>query len=483
MNIYMVFILVYLLVVLLFGFWVQKNLVKSSSDFWIGGAKLGLLVSSCTVAATFLSGGSLIGYPSMYYASGGFAAPWHMIGTVVCWIIIVLFFVHKIRRTNHVTIVDLFEERYGPRARIIAAILNLYIAVGYLVLNVAGIGAVLSAVLGWSWSFSIILGFAVLLIYVLASGYLGVVWTDVVQFFIMVVGVIMVAIISVNMAGGFEVIKNTIMSDVPWYYSTTGLDNYFDPQTQWRLIIMFGIANLAYAPYYVRILSAKNEIVAKNSFIIAGAANIFVWILLLVTAAAGRVLLPNLQVVNDNFMPVLITSTLPTIAGAVLLCAIIAAIMSSVDSILHVAGVTVARDIYQRMKPDAPDSKLISVSRWAILVVGVVSVAIAIANPAMIFNILVFVWTFVANGLAIPVMAAFYWKRATEVGAVASMIGGTLTTAVWFFLKQPFGIHEFYPGLVVAVALLVIVSLATAPPSKEVQEKFHGEHMSLNAEA
>ena len=123
----------------------------------------------------------------------------------------------------------------------------MYVAIGYLVLNVAGIGAVLSAVLGWSWSFSIILGFAVLLIYVLASGYLVVVWTDVVQFFIMVVGVIMVAIISVNMAGGFEVIKNTIMSDVPWYYSTTGY-NYFDPQTQWRLIIMFGIANLAYAP-------------------------------------------------------------------------------------------------------------------------------------------------------------------------------------------------------------------------------------------
>ena len=112
-----------------------------------------------------------------------------------------------------------------------------------------------------------------------------------------------------------------------------------------------------------------------------------------------------------------------------------------------------------------------------------ISEAVALANPAMKFTILVFVWTFVANGLAIPVMAAFYWKRATEVGAVASMIGGTLTTAVWFFLKQPFGIHEFYPGLVVAVALLVIVSLATAPPSKEVQEKFHGEHMSLNAEA
>ena len=481
MAVYTITMIVYLVVILFVGLYVQKKLVKSKADFWNAGAKLGLLVSAGTVSATFISGGSLVGYPSSYFSSQGFAAPWHMLGTILGWIIIVNFFVHKIRRTNHTTLVDLFAERYGNGARIAAAIITLYAAGCYIVMNAAGVGAILSIVLGWNWHFSIILGFAIIIIYTTVSGYLGVVWTDVVQFFVLLLGTVLVAFFAVNAAGGFENIKETIINSdaFNWFYEYEGKNHAFPLQSRLRMTIQFGIANLAYAPYYVRILSAKDEIVARNSFIFSGVIAIFVWVCLLCAAAAGAVLLPNLEVVNDNYIAVLITTSLPVFAGAIMICGIVAAIMSSVDSFLHVAGVTVAKDLYQHRHPEATEKQLMTVTRVSIVAMGLICVLITLTNPASIFAIMVFLWGYIANGLAVPVICAFYWKRATHAGCVASMIGGTVVHTVWYLLGKPLGLNEFFPGLIAAVLLMIVVSLCTKPSDAAVIEKFHGEHMKL----
>ena len=137
-------IIIYLAVLLLASVWISK-IMHDSSDYWVGG-KDGLLVVT-SIAATFLSGASLIGYPGMYYSNGGFAAPWHMLGTVAGWMLIVIFFIHKVRRTGFVTLPDVFGDRFGEKARFVSAGITIYVQAGYMVLQLAGIGAILSLTL------------------------------------------------------------------------------------------------------------------------------------------------------------------------------------------------------------------------------------------------------------------------------------------------------------------------------------------------
>lgn len=473
-------IVIYLAVLLLASVWISKNLVHDSSDYWVGGRKMGLLVVTGSIAATFLSGASLIGYPGMYYSNGGFAAPWHMLGTVAGWMLIVIFFIHKVRRTGFVTLPDVFGDRFGEKARFVSAGITIYVQAGYMVLQLAGIGAILSLTLGWNWATSIAIGFIVVVIYVYLGGYVAVAWSDVFQVGIMVIGVLIAAPLAVSQAGGFGAMRETLMQQVPWFFDVLGRDGYFDVQMQIRLILMFGLANLAFPAYYVRILSARNEITARNSFILGGLLVVFFWMILIVLAAAGKVLVPGIPPeAADTFMPTMINTVFPPFTAAIVLCAVLAAIMSTCDSVLHVAGTTIARDFYQRLVPGASEKKLLSVSRASILIVGAIGLIIALLQTSIIFDLLIFIWNFVANAIAVPLIASFYWKRANETGAVASMVAGMVVTVIWVLSGQPYGINEFYPGVIAAVAGLVIGSLVTPPSSKKILDKYFGPHMAL----
>ena len=127
----------------------------------------------------------------------------------------------------------------------------------------------------------------------------------------------------------------------------------------------------------------------------------------------------------------LVNTVFPPFTAAIVVCAVLAAIMSTCDSVLHVAGTTIARDFYQRLVPGASEKKLLSVSRASILIVGAIGLIIALLQTSIIFDLLIFIWNFVANAIAVPLIASFYWKRANETGAVASMVAGMVVTVIW----------------------------------------------------
>ncbi len=469
----------YFALMLLIGWLVDKYLIKTAQDYWIGGRSLGFLVSWGTVMATFVSGATMLGYMSTYYSKGGFASAWMLLGTFSGWFLILVFFVHKVRRTNFVTMGDLFEDRYGPHARLLAVVIILYVQIGYMCIQSIGMGTALSVILGWPINIGIFVGSAVTVAYTLMGGYLAVAWTDLIQGLLILVSTMLAVPMALNLVGGFAGLREGLLANAPFFYDTTA-NGAFGLSYASKMVLMFGLANYAYPALFVRLYSAKDEYTARNSYLLTGVVLLLFYISAYVLMGCVRLLMPQIDPkMVDAIWPLAVKSLFPPLASGIFLAAIVAAVMSTSDSVLHVAGTTVARDLYYRMNPNASEKTLVSVSRWSILIIGLIGMGLSLMRPAAMFTITVFVWTYITVGLALPLMAAFYWKRATQTGAIASSVCGMLVTLVWFLLKKPFGVDEFYPGLLAALLGLIIGSLVTAPPPESIVDRYFAPGMSF----
>jgi sodium/proline symporter len=166
----------------------------------------------------------------------------------------------------------------------------------------------------------------------------------------------------------------------------------------------------------------------------------------------------------------------PIITG-VMMAGILAAVMSSSDSYLLIASSALSKNIYQGMiKKNADDREVMLVSRLALLAVAVAGVIIALDQNSKIFSVVSFAWAGFGAAFGPLVLFSLFWKRTSHAGAIAGVLAGGGMVFLWKLVLKPiggaFGIYELLPAFVLSCLAIVIVSLATAPPSREIQEEF-----------
>ena len=189
---------------------------------------------------------------------------------------------------------------------------------------------------------------------------------------------------------------------------------------------------------------------------------------------AAVVLFPNLPT-GDLAMPMLATAVLPATLGAILLAAITAAMMSTVDSLLLVAGSALSVDIYQLFRPDAPPGRRLWMDRAGILVVGTIPVILLLSGvgEGELVQFIVLLFTaLMASSFFIPVVVGVYWRRATREGAAAAMVGGVDHGARLGGVGPADAIDPVLPGFLVSAFLMVTVSLLTPPPPASATEPY-----------
>ena len=167
---------------------------------------------------------------------------------------------------------------------------------------------------------------------------------------------------------------------------------------------------------------------------------------------------------------------------------ILAATISSSDSYLLIASSAFAKNIYEKSpkaakfytkltKKDADDKAVMWVSRIALLLISILGIAIAWDEDSVIFDIVSFAWSGFGATFGPIMLFSLFWKRTTYPGAIAGMIGGAGMVFFWkLFLKPTFGgvfsIYELMPAFLFSCLLIVVVSLLTKKPSKEIQDEF-----------
>ena len=495
---YLQAIIVYLIALIGVGYYKSRT-VKTGEDFMVAGRSLPWYILVGTLLATWVGNGSLFGGAGLGYRNG-MAGLWTSAGAWI-GIVIVYFISRRIRNFGKVTIPEIFEARYNKTASVLAIITTVIAYLTIVSYQFRGGGRILSIITDGALTIEtgIIITAVFAILYTVLAGMLSVVYTDVVNGVLMLIGVFVALIFVVVKVGGPAEIVEYAMST-----GKTGLfGNWADERSSGisgpiiaisffvpTMLLLLGDANM-----YQRIFSSKDSKNAQKAvlFWVIGVVILETGINLFGLAgatAASQGIIPELFAggaadvsanLSENVIPEIARNAVPLFLGMVLVATMMAIVVSTADSFLLIPATNLTRDVYQRfLKPDASDRQVVFTSRIVILVLGVVAYMLVEQFP----TILSAAYTaYLVYGAAITpaLLAAFLWKRATMQGAVASILTGTVVTLIWtFYLSNqdfystwsPFLQEVTYPAVSLSILALIGVSLATPAPDESKWKPF-----------
>ena len=230
----------------------------------------------------------------------------------------------------------------------------------------------------------------------------------------------------------------------------------------------------------VRFMSVRHSNEIKKSRMIA-----MIWLVVSLASAVcigliGRAVIPTeflTQSAAESVFIVLSHMLLPSFFCGLVVSGIFAAAMSSSSSYLLISGSAVATNIFKGLiKRDATDRQVMIVARLTLVAVLLFGIFISLDQNSSIFTIVSYAWAGFGASFGPLMLLSLYWRRTTLPGAIAGMVSGAATVIVWNNFVSPlggwFGVYELLPGFLVALVVIVVVSLLTKEPSKEVQEEF-----------
>lgn len=472
-------VIVYLIAMLFIG-WYSSTKINSNTDFMVAGRRLGPFLMAGTLAATEIGGGSSLGVVQNGMSGYGLSAAWYIITMGIAFAIL-SFIAPKFRAATVKTVPEYFRRRYGKESGFVTAIIMLLPLIGLTAGQFIASSVILSTMLGISYKVSVIIVAVVVTIYSIMGGLWSVTLTDFVQVFLIILGMLAAVPFALNYAGGWS----AVVTNVP--PETMNLFSGYDLFGIISLVIMyvgtFSVGQEAVSRFY----AAKNETAAKQGAWLAALLN-FIYafvptilgIIVLALINMGKFSDKDFASVGARYaLPILAIRTMPAIVCGLLFSGVISATMSSSDSDLLGAGSIFANDIYKiYIRPEAKSSEVMNVTKITMIIVGFLSLLIALFNTKSIVSILMFCFTLRAAGSFFPYVMGHYWAKASKAGTIASLIFGTIVVV---YLEQfskgyLFGIHfsqAIIPGLVFAFIGFVIFSIAFPPknPGTELLEE------------
>ena len=303
----------------------------------------------------------------------------------------------------------------------------------------------------------VLLSGAIIILYVSLGGYLAVVWTGFFQAWVMGVGLILLTVAALKAVGGLTAANVALQAVSPGLVQTPGEWGWAG-LVSYALIVSFGVWGMP--QLMVRFYSIKSTSVLRVGTVVATVGGSMA-VLPYLDGAIARVLHPGLANA-DLAIPTLTKAVLSPWGSALFLAGVIAAGMSTFASVLIITSGAVVRDLVQKgLKRELSDRQAVRYSRIVSAVVGLISLAIALRPPALVFVLTAFSWAAIASTCLWPMLFGLYWKRATRWGVLASMGCGLVSALVWIGIGSPYGVHGFIPGLAVGLVAMVAVSLVT----------------------
>lgn len=475
----------YFLALLAIGWWSYRASLPTPEDYFMASRRLGSSVLFLGTYATNMTAFFMIGIPGQAYHSGIGVFGW--VASSFSFIVPITFMVIGYRcwllgkKYGYMTQAQIFGERWQSSAVAITMFLLLtYYMVPYMVMGIIGSGltfdsATRGAVPYWAGSLLVVL---IILFYVVLGGMRGTAWINVFQRAVFLI-FLAIAFFSIARAlGGLEEITQRILAEKPELFRCTGVPE-FAPKRWFSFSLIPSFAVIAFPHVFTRLLAAKSHVPLKHTCVLYPLVALISWIPVVMIGTWGAVAIPGLEgKESDRIMPMMIGSYLPIWMSGLGLAAIFAVIMSSLDAQILTLSIMFTRDILSRYTPGFLRGREVLIGRAFVLVVVLISYILALLQPRSIIGISEYAFTgFV---LLIPVMiAGLYWRRSNKYGAMAAMLGGTLTLfllpgGIVPVLPESllFGFMPIVPCLIVTVFLLVAVTYLTPPAPEEATGKF-----------
>ncbi len=503
----MMTMIVYMLVVIGIGLAFARRANKSSEDYFLGGRSLGPWVTAMSAEASDMSGWLLMGLPGVAYWCGIADAAWTAIGLAVGTYVNWLITSRRLRRYsekagNAITLPEFFSNRFHEDKKVVMTISALFILIFFTVYAASCLvtcGKLFSTLFGFDYVPMMIIGAVFVLIYTIIGGFLAESASDFMQAIVMIAALLVVVITGTTAAGGLGAVIDNAKS-IPGFLeffgiatpvtvdgvqqAVNGVPQFGEAGTYSIISVLsalaWGLGYFGMPQVLLRFMAIRSENELTRSRRIA-----IVWVLISLTVAVfigivGRALYPTALTTEssaENVFIVLSTGLLPPILAGLVMAGILAATISSSDSYLLIAASAFSKNIYQGlMHRKATDKHVLIISRVTLLVITAVAIVIAMDENSVIFTIVSFAWAGFGATFGPLMILSLFWKRINRAGAVAGMIVGGGMVFVWNLLIRPLGgiwdIYELLPAFILSCISIVLVSLATTPPSKEMQQEF-----------
>jgi SSS family solute:Na+ symporter len=439
-------------------------------EYYIAGRKIGGFVSALTYSATTYSAFMMVGLVGITWAGGvgalGFELT-YLMGTALLLVVFAPRFLLAGRRWGYVTPTELLSRRYENSAvGVIATLLCLTFLIPYVSVQATGSAYLMSTLTGGGIPYQTGLLFTGVVIAVLAwwGGMRGVAWSDAAQALVMVVtSTALLCFLVHQLLGGWGGLFTTLENEYPALLTTPGPNTYFNFPKFLGLTLPWFFFALTNPQVSQRLFIPKSVGSARNmiwGFLIFGFVYTLICTLFGLTA---HVLYPAMAD-PDMVMPTLLAERAPIIASLLITLGILAAAVTTANSIILTLGSMVARDVYKALGRTATEHREMQVGRIIILVMA----AALIAFSWRPFGLIVELSVLSSAGLLALVPAligAFFWRKATGAGALASMIiGGLMTATLYFGHVYPLGQWPGVWGFVCTGVTFIVVSLVTNAP-------------------
>ena len=493
-------IIVYLGAMIFVGYLCSKN-NNDSSDFYLGGRKLGPLVTAMSAEASDMSSWLLMGLPGLAYLTGIADAGWTAIGlaigTYINWRIVA----KRIRRYTHVagnsiTLPSFFSNRYRDEKKILQSIGAIFIVIFFIPYTASGFaacGKLFASLFGVKYLPAMIISALVIVGYTTLGGFLAASTTDFIQSIIMSIALVIVFVFGINTAGGIEAVADHARS-LPGYLTmfttydpTTGTEQAY-PLLNIISMLAWGLGYFGMPHILLRFMAIEDEEkltlsrrVATIWVVISLAVAVLIGVVGLGMTAAGEFAL--LEGSASETIIVQIADLLSkhgviaAILAGLILAGILASTMSTADSQLLAASSAVSSDLLGSILKDKETKKeSMAADKITLLLIAVVAMFIARDPNSSVFTIVSFAWAGFGAVFGPVVLLALFWRRSHWQGALAGMICGGSMVFIWKYgiskLGGAWGIYELLPAFLVAIAANIIVSLITKAPSKEITDEF-----------
>lgn len=490
-------IAVYLVAMIGIGvYYSKKN--KSTDDFYLGGRKLGPLVTAMSAEASDMSSWLLLGLPGVALVSGLAEATWTAlglgIGTYVNWLIVAKRLRIYSQKINAVTIPEFFSKRFGDKKNLISAIAAFVIIVFFVPYTASGFnacGTLFSSLFGLDYFTAMVVSAVVIVLYTTLGGFLAASTTDFIQSIVMTIALAVVVGFGISYAGGWDAVVANAES-LPGFLE---LVNTYNPETQSSTpynaltiasLLAWGLGYFGMPHILLRFMAIENKEKIKTSRRIAT-----VWVFISMAVAIligviGSAAVANgtVELDNANAQRIIIefsklisqNGAVFAIIAGVIIAGILAATMSTADSQLLTAASAVSQNIFREFfhKKLSQKASMI-VARLAVVVIAIVAVIWA-KDEGSVFEIVSFAWAGFGAAFGPVMLFGLFWKRTTKWGALSGMIVGGAMVFIWKYLVAPMGgvlaIYELLPAFVSASIVIVVVSLLTKAPEKEITDVF-----------
>ncbi len=440
----------------------QKN--KSQKDFSLGDRTLNYWVTAISAQASDMSDWLFMGFPGAIYATG-YIEIWTAIGLVVFmflnWHYIAPQFRIATEQTNSTTLASFLQKKYDEKSniiRVVSSLLCLYFFIFYIAAGLAGLGRIFQSAFQINYYHGILVGLAITLLYTLLGGLLAIAWSNLFQGLFLLVAIIAVPLYAIYYYGNIHSFLNTIM-----YHQSIGYTDFI-PTDKSILSIFFGMTawGLGYfgQPHILISFMSIDDVANMKKAKIVGIS----WQILVLSAAilvglVGKVYIYPTLINQELVFISLVQDLFHPFLGGFILCAMLAATISTINTQSLVCASLIGQDLYYPfIQKEISAEQDLLFTRCAIFIIPILALMTAFYNTDTIFNLVFYAWSGLGSSFGPLVILSLYTNSITAHGALAGLIIGGIIGIAWPYSQI---IPTLVIGFIASFTITYIISIIT----------------------